>query len=73
MSALQSPHNTLNLSSYKVYTPRPFKIENSHQTNIEGVFSCGDNTTRMRTVANAASMGTTTGIIINNSLIAESF
>jgi thioredoxin reductase len=37
------------------------------------VFACGDNTTRMRTVANAVSMGTTTGLMVNKELIEEYF
>lgn len=49
------------------------KIDNIHQTTKKGIFACGDNTTRMRTVANAVAMGTATGMMINNELIEESF
>lgn len=49
------------------------KIDPAHRTTIEGVFACGDNTTRMRTVANAVSMGTTTGLMVNKELIEEDF
>jgi thioredoxin reductase len=49
------------------------KIDSSHKTTIDGVFACGDNTTRLRTVANAVSAGTTTGMMINKELINENF
>lgn len=37
------------------------------------IFACGDNTTRIRTVANAVSMGTTAGMMVNKELILEAF
>lgn len=43
--------------------------DNTQQTTIPGVFACGDNTTRLRTVANAVSMGTAAGIAVTKSLI----
>ncbi|MEO6228918.1 MAG: NAD(P)/FAD-dependent oxidoreductase [Ferruginibacter sp.] len=49
------------------------KIDAFQQTTIKGVYACGDNVTRMRTVANAVAMGTTTGIAINKELVEESF
>lgn len=49
------------------------KIDGSHKTTLEGVFACGDNVTRMRTVANAIAMGTTTGMMVNKELIEEKF
>lgn len=49
------------------------KIDPGQQTSVPGVFACGDNTTRMRTVANAVSMGTTTGLMVNKELIEEEF
>jgi thioredoxin reductase len=49
------------------------KVDAAHKTNINGVFACGDNTTRMRTVANAVAMGTTTGLMVNRELIDEEF
>lgn len=49
------------------------KIDSSHKTTVEGVFACGDNTTRLRTVANAVSAGTTTGMMVNKELINENF
>lgn len=49
------------------------KIDPAHRTTVHGLYACGDNTTRMRTVANAVSMGTTTGLMVNKELIEEDF
>jgi thioredoxin reductase len=49
------------------------EIDAAQKTTIHGVYACGDNTTRMRTVANAVSMGTTTGLMVNKELIDEDF
>ncbi len=49
------------------------KIDAAQRTSIPGIYACGDNTTRMRTVANAVSMGTTTGLMVNKELIEEEF
>lgn len=49
------------------------KIDPSHNTTVPGIFACGDNVSRMRTVANAVSMGTTTGLMVNKELINEYF
>ena len=49
------------------------KINPMQKTSIPGIFACGDNTTRMRTVANAVSMGTTAGIMVNKEIIEEEF
>lgn len=49
------------------------RVDTSHKTNIKGIYACGDNVSRMRTVANAVSMGTTTGIMVNKDLIEETF
>ena len=55
-------------------TPEGYiKVNPVQQTTIPGVFACGDNTTRMRTVANAVAMGTTAGMVANKELIEESF
>ncbi len=49
------------------------KIDSSQKTTIPGIFACGDNVTRMRTVANAVSMGTIAGMMVNRELILEDF
>jgi len=49
------------------------KIDHSHKTTIKGIYACGDNVSRMRTVANAVSMGTITGMMVNKELIEEKF
>lgn len=49
------------------------KIDVFQKTTVPGIFACGDNVTRMRTVANAVSMGTTTGAMINREIIMEEF
>lgn len=49
------------------------KTDTAQRTTIPGVFACGDNTSRTRTVANAVSMGTTTGLMVNKALIEEDF
>lgn len=55
-------------------TPEGYlKIDLAQKTTLPGIFACGDNTTRMRTVANAVSMGTTTGLMVNKELIEQEF
>ncbi len=49
------------------------RINQLHKTSVSGVFACGDNVTRIRTVANAVAMGTTTGMMVNKELIEEKF
>ncbi len=49
------------------------KIDSLLETSIKGIFAIGDNAARMRTVANAVSMGTTAGITISKKMIAEEF
>ncbi|MCB9164129.1 MAG: NAD(P)/FAD-dependent oxidoreductase [Flavobacteriales bacterium] len=43
------------------------------RTTVTGIYACGDNTTRLRTVANAVAMGTTAGMMLNKELVAEEF
>lgn len=55
-------------------TPEGYlKTDTAYRTTVPGVFACGDNSTRMRTVANAVSTGTTTGIMVNREIIEEDF
>jgi thioredoxin reductase len=49
------------------------KIDAFQKTTVEGIFACGDNTIRMRTVANAVGTGTTTGAIVNKEIVFENF
>lgn len=49
------------------------KIDTFQKTTVNGVYACGDNVTRMRTVANAVAMGTTTGMMVNREIVEEKF
>ncbi|WP_295715551.1 NAD(P)/FAD-dependent oxidoreductase [Mucilaginibacter sp.] len=49
------------------------KVDSFQETTVNGVFACGDNTTRIRTVANAVAMGTTAGITVSRKMISEGF
>jgi thioredoxin reductase len=49
------------------------KVDPFQETTVHGVFACGDNETRMRTVANAIAAGTTAGMIVNKKMIFEKF
>lgn len=56
------------------FTPEGYiKIDLAQRTTIHGVYACGDNSSKIRTVANAVSMGTTTGIMLNRDIIEEEF
>jgi thioredoxin reductase len=49
------------------------KIDQFQKTSVEGVFACGDNTTRMRSVTNAVAMGAMAAIVVNKEIIFEDF
>ena len=49
------------------------KTDPMQRTSIHGLYACGDNSTRNRTVANAIAMGTTAGMMINKELVLEEF
>lgn len=49
------------------------KVDAQQRTSIHGIYACGDNSTRLRTVANAVATGTTTGMMLNKELVAEEF
>ncbi|MBN9381014.1 MAG: NAD(P)/FAD-dependent oxidoreductase [Chitinophagaceae bacterium] len=49
------------------------KVDAMQATSVHGIYACGDNTTRMRSVANAVAMGTTAGAMVNRELIFEEF
>lgn len=44
------------------------KVDNLNRTSVEGVFACGDNSSFMRSIANAVSSGNFTGAVINKVL-----
>ncbi|PTD15681.1 NAD(P)/FAD-dependent oxidoreductase [Flavobacterium columnare] len=49
------------------------KIDPFQKTTQHGIFACGDNTTPMRSVANAVAMGALSGVMVNRKLIEEEF
>ena len=55
-------------------TPEGYiQTDAQQQTTVPHIYASGDNTTRMRTVANAVAAGTMAGISITKSLVAASF
>ncbi|MFT3677634.1 MAG: NAD(P)/FAD-dependent oxidoreductase [Chitinophagaceae bacterium] len=55
-------------------TPEGFiKTDMMQETSVEGVFACGDNTGRFRSVANAVATGTMAGAAVSRKLIMEEF
>ncbi len=49
------------------------KVDPFQETTLKGVYACGDNVTRMRTIANAVGMGTTAGMTVSKKMIFENF
>ena len=49
------------------------KVNPFQETTVDGVFACGDSTTRIRTVANSVAMGTAAGMMISKKMILEQF
>lgn len=49
------------------------KTDAFQKTSIDGIYAGGDNVTRMRSVANAVSMGTVAGTVANREIIFEKF
>lgn len=49
------------------------KIDAFQETSLPGVYACGDNASRMRTVAHAVAAGTMAGIAISRKMIFEKF
>jgi thioredoxin reductase len=45
----------------------------SQKTSVRGIFACGDNTARARTIANAVAMGTAAGMMANKEIVFEEF
>lgn len=49
------------------------EVDNFQKTSIDGVFACGDNSTMMRSVANAVANGNIAGAVANMELIHNEF
>ena len=49
------------------------KVNPFQETSVDGVYACGDNTTRMRSVANSVAMGTAAGMMASKNIILEQF
>ena len=49
------------------------KTDPLQKTTVHGIYSSGDSTTRLRTVANAVATGTTAGMMANKEIIEEEF
>lgn len=49
------------------------KVDTFQETTIAGIYACGDNTSRIRTVAHAVAAGTMAGIAISRKMIFENF
>ena len=49
------------------------KVDMMQKTTVEGIFACGDNTSMMRSVANAVYSGNMAGVVASKELIAEEF
>jgi thioredoxin reductase len=46
-------------------------VDAQQQTSVDGIYACGDNTSPMRTVANAVAAGTATGMHVNKGLVMQ--
>lgn len=49
------------------------QVDDQRNTTISGVFACGDNITKIRTLANAVASGTTAGMTASKQLISQEF
>ena len=49
------------------------KVDMFQKTTIPGVYACGDNSSPMRSVANAVATGNLVGAMVNNELTMERF
>lgn len=49
------------------------KVDNFQKTTVKGIFACGDNSTMMRSVANAVATGSMAGSMANKELTDEQF
>ncbi|WP_291966010.1 NAD(P)/FAD-dependent oxidoreductase [Maribacter sp.] len=49
------------------------QVDSMYKTTIEGVYACGDNCIKMRSLANSVASGTMVGAVINMELVKEKF
>lgn len=49
------------------------KVDPFHKTTVEGIYACGDNSSLMRSVANAVYTGNLAGAMVNKELTEEQF
>ena len=49
------------------------QVDDFQKTNIEGIYACGDNSTRMRSIANAVANGNLAGAMANMELTHDNF
>ena len=49
------------------------QVDGMYKTTIEGVFACGDNSIKMRSLVNSVASGTMVGAVINMELVKEQF
>lgn len=49
------------------------KVDMMQKTTVEGVYACGDNSSGMRSVANAVAAGNVAGAVVNKELVDEVF
>jgi thioredoxin reductase len=49
------------------------KVDPMQKTSVHGIYACGDNTNRIRTLANAIAMGTTAGMMLNKEIVLQEF
>jgi thioredoxin reductase len=67
-------HSTIPQSLGCELTPDGYiKTDMAQRTTVPGIYACGDNTTKMRTVANAVAMGTTAGMMLNKEMTEQEF
>jgi len=48
-------------------------VDNFQKTTVKGIFACGDNSSMMRSVANAVATGNVAGAMANKELVDEIF
>lgn len=57
----------------KLTEPGYIEVDQFHKTSVKGVYACGDNSSMMRSVANAVYTGSLTGAMVNKELTDENF